>query len=324
MGDPKPSAERTTIGYDELMKNAEGLTKQARELFGFQVVNNYDWLKEINMIDYLRDYGKYFNVNYMLSKDIVNRRLETGITYTEFSYMLLQSIDFLHLYENFDCELQVAGSDQWGNITAGIELIRKKTGKKAYGLVMPLITDNKGDKIGKSDGNALWLDKNKTTSFEMYQYLYNTEDSVVIEFLKTLTFLTKEEIEEIEKLHKIKPEKRQAQIRLAQEIISDIHSHEDFLKAKAQSEEIFANRGLSADTPLIEIENKGDIDLLSLLVESGISPSKSEARRQVEQGGILINQERETDVKRIIKEKDLSNEVLVQKGKKTFYKLKYK
>lgn len=324
IGDPKPTAERPIISYDELMKNSEALTKQATEIFGFKVVNNYDWLKNINMIDYLRDFGKYFNVNYMLSKDIVSRRLDTGITYTEFSYMLLQSIDFLYLYENYNCELQVAGSDQWGNITAGVELIRKKIGKKAYGLVMPLITDTKGDKIGKTDGNALWLDKNKTSSFELYQYFYNIEDAVVIDYLKTLTFLSKEQIEEIEKLHNKSPEKRMAQIKLAEEIISDIHSANDFIKAKKQSEEIFSNKGLSPETPLIEIENNGDIDILSLLVEAGISSSKSESRRLVEQGGISINQVRETDIKRIIKEAELLEEVLIKRGKKSFYKIKYK
>ena len=198
IGDPKPTAERPMITKEAVEHNIKGLTKQAKEIFGFEVVNNYDWTKDINAIDFLRDYGKYFNVGYMLAKDKVRSRMETGITYAEFSYMILQALDFLHLYETKNCVLQVAGSDQWGNITAGIELIRKKTDKTAYGMVMPLVTDSNGVKFGKTEGNALWLDKNKTSSYELYQYLVNLEDSMIISYLKKLTFLSREEIEESE------------------------------------------------------------------------------------------------------------------------------
>ena len=177
IGDPKPDTERPMITKEEVEKNVQGLKSQAEKIFGFEVVNNYDWTKDINVIDFLRDYGKYFNVNYMIAKDKVKSRMETGITYAEFSYMILQALDFLELFETRNCELQVAGSDQWGNITSGIELIRKKTGKEAYGMVMPLVTDSTGKKFGKTEGNALWLDKNKTSSYEMYQYLVNLEDS---------------------------------------------------------------------------------------------------------------------------------------------------
>ena len=167
IGDPKPTAERPMISKEEVEKNFQGLKKQAEKIFGFEVVNNYDWTKEINVLDFLRDYGKYFNVNYMLAKDKVKTRLETGITYAEFSYMILQALDFLYLFETRNCELQVAGSDQWGNITSGIELIRKKLDKEAYGMVMPLVTDSNGVKFGKTEGNALWLDKEKTSSYEL-------------------------------------------------------------------------------------------------------------------------------------------------------------
>ena len=168
IGDPRPTAEREMKSYEEIEHNIKGLRKQAEEIFGFEVVNNYDWSKDVNFIDFLRDYGKYFNVNYMLDKDTIKRRLETGITYTEFSYMIMQAMDFLHLFETKNCVMQVAGSDQWGNITAGIDLIRKKTGKEAYAFTMPLILDANGEKFGKSAGNALWLDKNKTSSYELY------------------------------------------------------------------------------------------------------------------------------------------------------------
>ena len=248
IGDPKPDAERPMITYEEVAKNIEGLKKQAEDIFGFEVVNNYDWTKDINVIDFLRDYGKYFNVNYMLAKDKVKSRMESGITFAEFSYMILQALDFLWLYENRNCTLQVAGSDQWGNITSGIELIRKKLDKTAYGMVMPLVTDSTGKKFGKTEGNALWLDKNKTSSYEMYQYLINLEDSMIIDYLKKLTFLTPEEIMEIEKQHNEAPHLRIAHKALAKDIITGLHGEEEYKKAVQISEALFGGdlSGLSA------------------------------------------------------------------------------
>ena len=219
IGDPRPTTERAMITKQEVEHNFNCLKKQAEEIFGFEVVNNYDWIKDINTIDFLRDYGKYFNINYMLDKDIIRRRLDTGITYTEFSYMLLQSIDFLHLHETRGVNLQVAGSDQWGNITAGVDLIRKKTGDEVYAFTMPLVTTKDGKKFGKSEGNALWLDKNKTSSYELYQFLVNVEDEMVIDYLKIFTFLTKDEIEAIEVKHKENPHLRDAHKTLAKEIL---------------------------------------------------------------------------------------------------------
>lgn len=253
IGDPKPDTERPMITKEEVEKNVQGLKSQAEKIFGFEVVNNYDWTKDINVIDFLRDYGKYFNVNYMIAKDKVKSRMETGITYAEFSYMILQALDFLELFETRNCELQVAGSDQWGNITSGIELIRKKTGKEAYGMVMPLVTDSTGKKFGKTEGNALWLDKNKTSSYEMYQYLVNLEDSMIIKYLKMLTFLSKEEIEELEKINNEKPELRVAHKALAKAIITDLHGASEYEKAEKISTLLFGGEvhGLSADDIII-------------------------------------------------------------------------
>lgn len=324
IGDPKPSSERQMISYEAVAKNIKGLTKQAEEIFGFTVVNNYDWLKDINMIDYLRDYGKYFPINYMLSKDIISRRLESGITYTEFSYMLLQSIDFLHLYNSHNCTLQVAGSDQWGNITAGVELIRKKEEGIAYGMVMPLITDSRGMKIGKTDGNALWLDKDKTPVYDMYQYFFNLDDITAVDLLKKLTFMPRQEIEKVEKEHFEAPEKRIAQKNLAREIITDLHGSDEYIAAEKKAFEIFNSRGQNDNTPQFEIEGSGDFNIVDMLFAADLFLSKSEARRMIEQGAISINNEKETDPSKLITADLLKEGILVQKGKKTFLKIKYK
>ena len=223
IGDPKPDSERPMITKEEVQHNFDCLSKQATKLFGFKVVNNYDWLHSFSYLEFLRDVGKYFNINYMLNKDIIKRRLDEGITYTEFSYMLLQAYDFLHLYENEDVTLQVAGQDQWGNITAGIELIRKKLGKEAYGFTMPLLTKSDGSKFGKTNGKAIWLDANKTSPYEMYQFFINSEDEKVIDYLKFLTFLSREEIEELERSNKEEPHLRLAHKALAKEVITFIH-----------------------------------------------------------------------------------------------------
>ena len=329
IGDPKPTAERPMITKKEVEHNIEGLTKQAKEIFGFEVVNNYDWTKDINVIDFLRDYGKYFNVGYMLAKDKVRSRMETGITYAEFSYMILQALDFLHLYETKNCILQVAGSDQWGNITSGIELIRKKTDKTAYGMVMPLVTDSNGVKFGKTEGNALWLDKNKTSSYELYQYLINLEDSMIISYLKKLTFLSKEEIEEIEKRHDEHPELREAHKILAREIITDLHGKEEYEKAIRISEALF--KGNFSDLTNEELEEafKGNEvknvelnkNIVDLLVEMGVATSKRQAREFISNNSIEIKGEKVNELDKIINEKDLINNtyLIIKRGKKNYY-----
>lgn len=326
IGDPKPDAERPMITKEEVEHNFEGLKAQAERIFGFEVVNNWDWTKDINVIDFLRDYGKYFNVGYMLAKDKVRSRMESGITYAEFSYMILQALDFLYLYENRNCTLQVAGSDQWGNITSGIELIRKKLDKEAYGMVMPLVTDSTGKKFGKTEGNALWLDKNKTSSYEMYQYLINLEDSMIIDYLKKLTFLTPEEIMEIEKEHNEAPHLRIAHKALAKDIITNIHSEEDYNKAVQISEALFGGslEGLSADdllqaakqVPNVTLED--NISLIDLLVNTNICSSKREAREMLTSGAIYLNNEKHTDENEIIA-RDIAIDkkiIIIKKGKK--------
>ncbi len=329
IGDPRPTSEREMKTVEEIEKNIAGLTKQAKELFGFEVVNNYDWSKDINFIDFLRDYGKYFNINYMLDKDIIRRRLETGITYTEFSYMIMQALDFLYLHETRNCNLQVAGSDQWGNITAGIDLIKKKTGDEAYAFTMPLVTDKYGNKFGKSEGNALWLDKNKTSSYEIYQYLINSDDEKVIEYLKVFTFLTKEEIDALEKSNNEHPELREAHQALAREVITFIHSKEDYEEAKRISNALFTDeiKTLSAstlkanfkDVPTFNIDS--NINIVDLLVNNGICSSKREAREMVTGNAISINNEKVNDLEfEVTKDNAIDNEVIIiKKGKKKYY-----
>ena len=328
IGDPKPDSERPMISKEEVEKNFKGLKKQAEEIFGFEVVNNFDWIKDINVIDFLRDYGKYFNINYMLAKDKVKSRLESGITYAEFSYMILQALDFLYLYENRNCTLQVAGSDQWGNITSGIELIRKKIDKVAYGMVMPLVTDSTGKKFGKTEGNALWLDKNKTSSYQLYQYLINLEDSMIIDYLKKLTFLSKEEIEELEKKNNEHPEDRDAHKALAREIITDLHGKKEYEKAvklssvlftedfkdlnKKEIEEIFSGNNI------IDITNN---NLLDLLIEIGAAKSKREAREFVSGNAIKVNGEKISDLDYQLSNQDFIDDtyVIIKRGKKNYY-----
>lgn len=329
IGDPKPTSERPMISKEEVDYNFNGLKKQAEEIFGFEVVNNYDWIKDINVIDFLRDYGKYFNINYMLAKDKVKSRLESGITFAEFSYMILQALDFMHLYETRNCTLQVAGSDQWGNITSGIELVRKKLGKEIYGMVMPLVTDSNGVKFGKTEGNALWLDKNKTSSYELYQYLINLEDSMIIEYLKKLTFLSKEEIEEIEKRHHAHPELRQAHKALAKEVITDLHGLEEYEKAIRISEALFSGKVMNLSEEEITEGFKGvptfatdcGVSLIDMLVNSNICQSKREAREFLKAGTISLNGDKVTDESMVIDEsKALYGKILiVRRGKKKYY-----
>ncbi len=329
IGDPKPTAERPMITKEEVQKNIKGLKSQAEKIFGFEVVDNYDWTKDINVIDFLRDYGKYFNVNYMLAKDKVKSRLDVGITFAEFSYMILQALDFLHLYETRNCTLQVAGSDQWGNITSGIELIKKKLGKTAYGMVMPLVTDSQGVKFGKTEGNALWLDKNKTSSYELYQYLINLEDSMIIEYLKKLTFLSKEEIEKYEISNKEHPEKREAHQALAREIITDLHGKEEYEKALHISEVLFKGniKELSEEevqdafkgVPSFEIKEEESI--IDFLVHHQICSSKREAKEFVKGNSISVNGEKITDESFIVTKKTsiASKYVIVRRGKKKYF-----
>lgn len=324
IGDPRPTSEREMKTIEEVEHNIKCLTKQVKELFGFEVVNNYDWSKDINFIDFLRDYGKFFNINYMLDKDIIRRRLSSGITYTEFSYMIMQALDFLHLHKEKNVSMQVAGSDQWGNITAGVDLIRKKTGDEVYAFTMPLVTDKNGKKFGKSEGNALWLDKEKTSPYEIYQYLLNSDDSKVIDYLKIFTFLSREEIENIEKINNEAPEKRIAGHTLAYEVVKFLHGKEEADNAKRITEEVFKKGGIDINMPSLDIEKK-DRNIMDLLVDIELAPSKSEARRLITQGGISINREKVLDPNKMVDDNMINDgSIIVGKGKKVFIKINIK
>ena len=322
IGDPRPSGERDIISKETLNKYYEGIKKQVTDLFdgNIELVNNYDWMKDYTFLDFLRDIGKYININYMLNKDIINRRLDSGITYAEFSYTLIQGYDFLHLFKEKGVTLQAAGSDQWGNITTGIELIRKIEGKEAYGFTMPLILDATGKKIGKSEGNALWIDKEKTSPYKIYQYFINTDDSLVVHYLKVFTFLSREEIEALEESVKKEPEKRLAQKTLAFEIVKDLHGEEEAIKARTTSEEVFSKGYSEEGMPEELIEYTDGMNLMDLLVSTKIAPSKSEARRLVEGNGISLNNNKETDPNRKIEKSEIKD-LVISKGKKTHIKV---
>ena len=331
IGDPRPTSERQIIPIDVLNKNVECLRKQIDKMFDgkAQLVNNYDWFKGYEFLDFLRDVGKYVNVNYMLNKDIIQRRLDTGITYAEFSYMLIQGYDFLNMYKKMNCTMQAAGSDQWGNITTGIDLIRKILGKEAYGFTMPLILDSTGKKFGKSEGNALWLDEEKTSSYELYQYLINTDDSKVYEYLKVFTFLSPEEIDNIMDEHSKTPEKRIAQKKLAECIITDLHGVESYKNAVNISESLFNGDIKSFTKKDIEVAFKGldvfnvesDLNIVDLLVNSGACSSKREAREFISNGSITLNGEKVTDLDFVLtKEKCIENTyIVIRRGKKKYF-----
>ena len=331
IGDPRPTAEREIISKEAVDKNVEGLKKQVKEIVGndVEVVNNYDWMKEFSFLDFLRDVGKYINVNYMLDKDIIRRRLESGITFAEFSYMLLQGYDYLHLFREKGVTLQAAGSDQWGNITTGIDLIRKMEGKQAYGFTMPLILDSTGKKFGKSEGNALWLDENKTSSYELYQYLINTEDEKVEEYLKVFTFLSVEEIEDVMKKHNEQPELRIAQKELAKQIITDLHGEDSFNRAISISQSLFSGDIKSFTSKEIEEAFKGlepfeissDLNVVDFLVEAAVCSSKREAREFISNGSITLNGEKVTDLEFTITKSVCidSKYLVVRRGKKKYY-----
>ena len=329
IGDPRPTSEREIISIDTLNHNIECIRKQIDKIFDgkAKLVNNYDWFKGYEYLDFLRDVGKYINVNYMLAKDIINRRLETGITYAEFSYMLIQGYDFLNMYRKMGCIMQVEGSDQWGNITTGIDLIRKIDNKEAYGFTMPLILDSNGKKFGKSEGNALWLDINKTSSYALYQYLLNTDDSKVLEYLKVFTFLTTDEIIAIIHEHEKAPHLRLAQKTLAQCIITDLHGEAEYLKAVKISEALFNEDITSLSSKDIEeaLKDVAHVDIkegniVDVLTEAGIFKSKREARELISGNALSLNNKKINDLEYTITKKDvIDNLIVIKKGKKTYY-----
>ena len=330
IGDPRPTSEREIISKEELARNLKGLTEQVSNIFkgNVEIVNNNDWISKFNLTDFLREVGKYINVNYMLDKDIINRRLSTGITFAEFAYTLIQGYDFLHLFKEKNCLLQAAGSDQWGNITTGLDLIKKKTGKEAYAFTMPWILDASGKKFGKSEGNALWLDENKTSSYELYQYLINSDDSKVIEYLKVFTFLSKEEIEKLELSTKENPHLREAHKALAREIITDLHGIDSYNRALKISQSLFSGNIKELSKEEIKIGFKdvpsfqaSEENIVDFLVNNKIASSKREAREFINAGSIMINGDKIIDVDyKVTKDCAIDNEILViRRGKKKYY-----
>jgi tyrosyl-tRNA synthetase len=332
IGDPKPDSERPMITKETVEHNFECLKNQLTNLFGCEVVNNYDWSKDINFIDFLRDFGKFFNVNYMLNKDIVARRLDQGITYTEFSYMIMQALDFWYLNKHKNVTLQVAGQDQWGNITAGIELVRRKEQKEVYGFTMPLLTKSDGSKFGKTNGKAVWLDINKTSAYEMYQFFINSEDSKVIDYLKFLTFLSKEEIEALEEKNATQPHLREAHKALAHEVITFLHGEAAYEQALKISQALFSGniKSLTADeiamgfNDLPSIEGKA-MTLMEALIECKLASSRREAREFIKNGAALVNGEKVTD-EAFVLNKDVAIEgrfIVLRRGKKLYSLIKY-
>lgn len=331
IGDPRPTAEREIISKDMVSNNLIGIKNQVSKLFdgNVEIVNNYDWMKDYNYLEFLRDIGKYINVNYMLNKDIISRRLETGITYAEFSYTLMQGYDYLHLFKEKNCVLQAAGSDQWGNITTGIELIKKIEGSEVYGFTMPLILDKFGNKFGKSEGNALWLDINKTSAYQLYQYLINLDDEMIIHYLKVFTFLSKEEIEGIEKEHFETPEKRLAQQILARCIITDLHGEDEYNKALRLSCILFSGdvsslTGSEIDEVfdgVLRFDIKTDENILDFLVNHDIVASKREGREFISSGSITVNGNKVCDLEMIVsKNVAIENKyIIIRRGKKKYY-----
>ena len=342
IGDPSFKDQERQLNTLETVQNwSQSIKNQLSRFIDFDneenpaiIANNYEWLGKLSMIDFLRDVGKNFTINYMMSKESVKRRIETGISYTEFAYQLLQAYDFLKLYDNYGCLLQLGGSDQWGNITSGIELMRRERDVQGYALTMPLITKADGTKFGKSEGNAVWLDAEKTTPYEFYQFWINTDDRDVIKFLKYFTFLSLEEIAEIEKEFTAAPETRVAQKALAKEVTTLVHGKEAYEQAVHISQALFSGniKELSVSeikqgfkgVPSYTVSQEADLKLLELLVSSGLVQSKRQAREDIQNGAIYINGERVQDLEYQISDTDkIGNMIVLRRGKKKYFLLQF-
>ncbi|HCD3509087.1 TPA: tyrosine--tRNA ligase [Staphylococcus aureus] len=342
IGDPSGKSEERVLQTEEQVdKNIEGISKQMHNIFEFGtdhgavLVNNRYWLGQISLISFLRDYGKHVGVNYMLGKDSIQSRLEHGISYTEFTYTILQAIDFGHLNRELNCKIQVGGSDQWGNITSGIELMRRMYGQTdAYGLTIPLVTKSDGKKFGKSESGAVWLDAEKTSPYEFYQFWINQSDEDVIKFLKYFTFLGKEEIDRLEQSKNEAPHLREAQKTLAEEVTKFIHGEDALNDAIRISQALFSGdlKSLSAkelkdgfkDVPQVTLSND-TTNIVEVLIETGISPSKRQAREDVNNGAIYINGERQQDVNYALAPEDkIDGEfTIIRRGKKKYFMVNY-
>lgn len=300
-----------------------------------EMVNNYDWFSNISFIDFLRDVGKYYTVNYMMSKDSVKKRIETGISYTEFAYQIMQGYDFYELNDKHNVTLQIGGSDQWGNMTAGTELLRRKADKSGHVMTVPLITDSTGKKFGKSEGNAVWLDADKTSPYEMYQFWLNVMDDDAVRFLKIFTFLSLDEIAEIEKQFDAARHERLAQKILAKEVVTLVHGEEAYNQALNITEQLFAGniKNLSAkelkqglsNVPNYAVQAEDNLNIVELLVTSGIVTSKRQAREDVANGAIYVNGERVQDLDYTLSDSDkIDGELtVIRRGKKKYSVLTY-
>ncbi|AOO75680.1 tyrosine--tRNA ligase [Latilactobacillus curvatus] len=337
IGDPSGrNSERQLQTMEKVQKNVEALSNQMRKLFGKDAnvtfVNNYDWLSKISLLDFLRDYGKNFNINTMLAKDIVASRLEVGISFTEFTYQILQSIDFKHLHDEHNIQLQIGGADQWGNITSGIDMIHKLEGsdEPVYGLTIPLMLKADGTKFGKTAGGAIWLDAEKTSPYEFYQFWVNQDDRDVIKYLKFFTFLEENEIEELAQKVATEPEKREAQKRLAQEVTRFVHGQEALDEAEHITELLFKGNIKALDVveaeqafgkaPSVEISKEAK-NIVDFLVDTGIESSKRQAREDVQNGAITINGDRiqETDAMIDPMTSFDGKFVIIRRGKKNYF-----
>lgn len=348
IGDPSgKSSERQLLSREIIQANVETIKQQLSHFLDFQVksnparvLNNADWLLDLDLIEFLRDIGKHFTINYMLAKDSVRSRIdrEEGISFTEFSYMLLQSYDFLHLHQNENCILQTGGSDQWGNITAGGELVRRITGHSVYGMVYPLITKSDGTKFGKTESGSVWLDPKRTSPYKFFQFWLNTDDKDVINYLKYFTFLSKDVIDEMEFSVAEKPEEREAQKRLAKEITSIVHGETALSRAEQATQVLFGGSldGLTGSdieeifadvqsTQLSRTDFEGDGKMvIDLLVDCEVARSKGEARRSIQEGGINLNNQRISEVDhRIQVDALIENRYLIlRKGRKNYHLVK--
>ena len=342
IGDPSgKSEERVLQTEDQVEANVQGLSKQMHRLFEFGtdkgavLVNNKDWLGQISLISFLRDYGKHVGVNYMLGKDSIQTRLEHGISYTEFTYTILQAIDFGHLNRELNCKIQVGGSDQWGNITSGIELMRRMYGQtEAFGLTIPLVTKSDGKKFGKSESGAVWLDPEKTSPYEFYQFWINQSDEDVIKFLKYFTILDKEEIDRLEQSKEEAPHLREAQKALAENVTKFIHGEEALNDAIRISKALFSGdlKSLSGkelkegfkDVPQVTLSSE-TTNIIEALIETGIASSKRQAREDVNNGAIYINGERQQSVDYEFSNEDkIDNEfTIIRRGKKKYFMVNY-
>ncbi len=343
IGDPSgKKEERKLQSLEQINQNVASLRAQLGQIFDFEgnsaatMVNNYDWTKDLSVLDFLRDYGKNFNVNTMLAKDIVASRLEVGISFTEFAYQILQAMDYNHLYEHNNCRLQIGGSDQWGNITAGLDLIRKKQGEnaKAFGLTIPLLTKADGTKFGKTEGGAIWLNAEKTTPYEFYQFWINTDDRDVVKYLKYFTFLSETEINDLARQVEEEPHLRAAQKTLAAEMTKFIHDEAALSQAIKISAALFSGdvASLTAaeieqgfkDVPTFEA-GTDEAKLVDWLVDLGIEPSKRQSREDISNGAIYINGERTQDLEKVIGASDRieGQFTIVRRGKKKYFLVRY-